>query len=152
MKIYKSSIEDKESFVKMRIELFEELGEKDEQITEEELKHELESYYLDHINKDFFCWFAEKDGKVVGVASMCMFCRIPYYQNPVGLEGYILNVYTLPEYRHYGAATKLVKEIIDFSKKGSIKRLWLNASDAGRRIYESLGFENGEENQMELFL
>lgn len=152
MRIYKSGEEDKDSFVKLRIELFDELGERDEKITEAELKRELESYYLEHINKDFFCWFAEIDGKVIGVASMCMFCRIPYYQNPVGLEGYILNVFTLPQYRKNGAASRLVKEIIDFSRKGSIKRLWLNASDAGRKIYKTLGFSDSYENQMELFL
>lgn len=151
MRINKGTIENKEEFVKLRIKLFEELGEKDENTTVEELMHETGNYYISHINKDFFCWFVEMDGKTIGVASMCVFCRIPYFQNPVGLEGYILNVYTLPEYRKCGIATKLVKEIIDFSRKGSIKRLWLNSSDAGRNIYKSLGFIE-KENEMEYFL
>ena len=90
MEIYKSSINDKENFIKMRVSLFKELGEIDENSEIEELIKETGNYYTNHIDKDLFCWFAEIDGSIVAVASMCIFCRIPYFQNPVGLEGYIL--------------------------------------------------------------
>ncbi len=151
MEIYKSTIKDKEHFVKMRIALFEELEEIDENTEIEELVRETGNYYASHISKDFFCWFAKIDGHIAAVASMCIFCRIPYFQNPVGLEGYILNVYTLPKFRKKGAASKIVSEIINFSKKSSIKKLWLNSSEAGKGIYKSLGFkENNDE--MILFL
>ncbi|WP_293960313.1 GNAT family N-acetyltransferase, partial [uncultured Fusobacterium sp.] len=98
-----------------------------------------------------YCWFIEIEEKIVAVASMCTFCRIPYYENPVGIEGYILNVYTSLNSRKKGLATKLVKEIIEFSKNNSIKRLWLNSSEAGKNIYKSLGFIE-KENEMEYFI
>ncbi|RGY63953.1 GNAT family N-acetyltransferase [Fusobacterium ulcerans] len=151
MEIYKSSINDKENFIKMRVSLFKELGEIDETSEIEELIKETGNYYTNHIDKDLFCWFAEIDGKIAAVASMYIFCRIPYFQNPVGLEGYILNVYTLPEFRNKGAASKLITEIIAFSKNSAIKKLWLNSSEAGKEIYKSLGFKEND-NEMELFL
>lgn len=151
MDIYKSTIDDKENFVKLRVSLFKELKEIDENTEIEELVRETGNYYTSHIDKDLFCWFAKINGNVVAVASMCIFCRIPYFQNPVGLEGYILNVYTLPEFRKKGAASKLVNEIITFSKNSAIKKLWLNSSEAGKDIYKSLGFREND-NEMELFL
>ena len=151
MDIYKSTIDDKENFVKLRVSLFKELKEIDENTEIEELVRETGNYYTSHIDKDLFCWFAKIDDNIIAVASMCIFCRIPYFQNPVGLEGYILNVYTLPKYRKKGAASSLINEIITFSKKSSLKKLWLNSSEAGKDIYKSFGFKENN-NEMELFL
>jgi len=151
MNIYKSTIDDKENFIKLRVSLFKELKEIDESTEIEELIKETGNYYTSHIDKDLFCWFAKIDDNIAAVASMCIFCRIPYFQNPVGLEGYILNVYTLPKYRKKGAASSLINEIITFSKKSSLKKLWLNSSEAGKDIYKSFGFKENN-NEMELFL
>lgn len=57
-----------------------------------------------------------------------LFSRIPYLGNISGREGYILNIYTLPNYRKKGMAGKLVNTIIDYAKENEIKRLWLNSS------------------------
>ncbi len=151
MDIYKSTIDDKENFIKLRVSLFKELEEIDETTEIEELIKETGNYYTSHIDKDLFCWFVKIDNNIAAVASMCIFCRIPYFQNPVGLEGYILNVYTLPKYRKKGAASSLINEIITFSKKSSLKKLWLNSSEAGKDIYKSFGFKENN-NEMELFL
>lgn len=151
MDIYKSTIDDKENFIKLRVSLFKELEEIDESTEIEELIKETGNYYTSHIDKDLFCWFAKIDDNIAAVASMCIFCRIPYFQNPIGLEGYILNVYTLPKYRRKGIASSLINEIITFSKKSSLKKLWLNSSEAGKAIYKSFGFKENN-NEMELFL
>ncbi len=139
MEIYKSTINDKENFINMRVSLFKELGEIDENSEIDELVKETGTYYTTHIDKDLFCWFAKINDRIVAVAY------------PVGLEGYILNVYTLPEFRKKGAASKLITEIIAFSKNSTIKKLWLNSSEAGKEIYKSLGFKEND-NEMELFL
>ncbi|WP_308576418.1 GNAT family N-acetyltransferase [uncultured Fusobacterium sp.] len=151
MKIVLGSEKNVEEFIKLRMELFKELGEIKEKDNIEELIWETKQYYLQHIKKDLYCWFIEIEEKVVAVASMCTFCRIPYYENPVGVEGYILNVYTSLNSRKKGLATKLVKEIIEFSKNNSIKRLWLNSSEAGKNIYKTLGFIE-KDNEMEYFI
>ena len=149
MKIILGSEKNVEEFIKLRMELFKELGEIKEKDNIEELIWETKQYYLQHIKKDLYCWFIEIEEKIVAVASMCTFCRIPYYENPVGVEGYILNVYTSLNSRKKGLATKLVKEIIEFSKNNSIKRLWLNSSESGKNIYRSLGFIE-KDNEMDI--
>lgn len=69
MDIYKSTIDDKENFVKLRVSLFKELKEIDENTEIEELVRETGNYYTSHIDKDLFCWFAKINGNVVAVAS-----------------------------------------------------------------------------------
>lgn len=97
-------------------------------------------YFLNHINKDLFCFGVQKDGKVVSTAYLCMFSRLPSPENLSGQEGYILNVYTLPQYRKNGCAKVLLEEIICFCETNKIERVWLNASEQGAPVYTACGF------------
>lgn len=140
-----------DEFCHLRIELFEELGEihKCRDITE--LKSATKQYYMSHINKVLLCWGIFQERKLVSIGSLCLFARIPYEENLSGLEGYILNIYTLPLYRKCGFANQILDMIIEYSKKNHINRLWLNSSEQGKKLYAKRGFVN-KENEMELFL
>ena len=62
-----------------------------------------------------------------------------------GRQGTIVNVFTEPQWRRRGIASRLVKEIIAWSKNEGLDRLLLHASDDGRSVYERLGFIAGNE-------
>ena len=62
-----------------------------------------------------------------------------------GLEGLIVNVYVDPLYRRQGLARQLLAAIIDWAPGAGIVRLVLHASPQGRPLYESLGFQAGNE-------
>lgn len=140
-----------DDFCKLRLQLFEELGEissvKDIQSLEEATK----TYYCSHIDKDLISWCIKSDHEILAIASLCLFSRIPYEGNLTGLEGYILNVYTIPTFRKRGLAKRLITEIIEYAKENQIKRLWLNSSQDGKEIYYKSGFTM-KNNEMELFL
>lgn len=140
-----------DEFCHLRLELFEELGEihKGSDITE--LKSATKNYYMSHINKDLLCWGIFQERKLVSTGSLCLFSRIPYEENISGLEGYILNIYTLPVYRKHGFANQILDTIIEYSKKNQINRLWLNSSEQGEKLYAQRGFLN-KGNEMQLFL
>lgn len=140
-----------DEFCHLRIELFEELGEIHKDIDITELKSATKQYYMSHINNDLLCWGIFQERKLVSIGSLCLFSRIPYEENLSGLEGYILNIYTLPPYRKRGFANQILDMIIKYSKKNQINRLWLNSSEQGKRLYAQRGFVN-KENEMELFL
>lgn len=140
-----------DEFCHLRIELFEELGEIHKGRDISELKSATKQYYMSHINKDLFSWGIFKKGKLVSIGSLCLFARIPYEENLYGLEGYILNIYTLPHFRKCGFANQILDKIIEYSKKNNIKRLWLNSSEQGKKLYAQRGFVK-KENEMELFL
>lgn len=140
-----------DEFCHLKMKLFSELGEICEGQDISELKLLTEQYYLTHINKDLLCWGILQDNSLVSIGSLCLFTRIPYAENPTGLEGYILNVYTESNFRNCGFANQILDCIIAYSKKQGIKRLWLNSSAQGRRIYSEKGFVN-KDNEMEIFL
>jgi len=57
-----------------------------------------------------------------------------------GRHGTIINVFTEPEWRRRGVAALLLQRIIDWSREVHLDRLVLHASDAGRALYEKMGF------------
>ncbi|WP_311775394.1 GNAT family N-acetyltransferase [Nostoc sp. UCD120] len=89
---------------------------------------------------EFLAWVAEVDSQIVATSSLVFFQRPPYNGNLSGLEAYIMNVYTIPMWRGQGIATALLKEIISFMRATKAKRLWLHATEDGKRIYEKLDF------------
>jgi len=62
----------------------------------------------------------------------------------------ILNVYTEPEYRRRGIARQIMEVMIAWCKKEGFTRVTLHASDHGRHLYESLGFEPSNEMRLNL--
>ena len=59
---------------------------------------------------------------------------------PSGKTAYISSMYTLPDYRRQGIASRLLTLIIGEAKERLCQRIWLNASDMGRPLYRKFGF------------
>ncbi len=57
----------------------------------------------------------------------------------------VVNVYTEPEWRGKGIARALMTALMDWSVGEGFDRVLLHASDAGRPLYESLGFASTNE-------
>lgn len=151
MFIKRLNIEDVESFLHLRLKLFYELQEIERDDDVEKLKNSTMEYYLKNIDKTLITYGVIEKDKIVSIGSLCLFERIPYIENLSGKEGYILNIYTLPEYRKEGYGKEIIKKLIEYSKDIGIKRLWLNTSNEGKKLYSKLGFKN-KENEMEIFL
>jgi GNAT superfamily N-acetyltransferase len=62
----------------------------------------------------------------------------------------ILNVYTEAGYRRRGIARQIIETMISWCTRQGLARLTLHASEDGRRLYESLGFEPSNEMQLNL--
>lgn len=140
-----------DDFWLLRKELFEELGEISECMDTSELELATKQYFLSHINRDLISWGIFQQKKLVAIGSLCLFTRIPYKGNLIGLEGYILNIYTSPQFRKCGYANQILDTIIEHSHKNNIRRLWLNYSEQGKYLYTKKGFTK-KDNEMELFL
>ena len=59
---------------------------------------------------------------------------------PHGRQAIVLNVYTEPAWRHRGAAELLMRRVMAWAGEAGMHTLVLHASDAGRPLYERLGF------------
>lgn len=65
-----------------------------------------------------------------------------------GRHAIILNVFTLPHWRRQGVAALLLQRIIDWARAERLDRLVLHASEAGRSLYERLGFVGTNEMRL----
>jgi len=65
-----------------------------------------------------------------------------------GRHAIILNVFTEPEWRRQGVAVLLLQRIIDWARTERLDRLVLHASEAGRSLYERLGFVYANEMRL----
>jgi GNAT superfamily N-acetyltransferase len=65
-----------------------------------------------------------------------------------GRHAIILNVFTDPPWRHQGVAVLLLQRIIEWARTERLDRLLLHASEAGRPLYESLGFVGTNEMRL----
>ena len=112
----------------------------------------LSSAYLATAMADgsFRAWLATDGDRVVAGGAVVV---SPWPAHPYDLEcrrATILNVYTDPEYRRRGVARRVTQAIINWCQREGFARVTLHASDDGRRLYESLGFEASNEMSLKL--
>jgi GNAT superfamily N-acetyltransferase len=78
---------------------------------------------------------------------------VPWPGNPsdrLQQRAFILNVYTEPEFRRRGIARAVVGAMVDWCRARGFHSVRLLASDAGRPLYQSMGFLPTQEMKLEL--
>jgi ribosomal protein S18 acetylase RimI-like enzyme len=157
MEIYKKfkvkyrriSIRDIEDLVEFRIRFLNELRvefrkrflnesikiPKDEET--ELLKKELRKYFSNTIpSNDFIGWIAENKNKKLAVGGLVVW-RLP---GIYGKRGFIWNMYTVPEARRQGIATRLLAELIREAKSLGLGFLRLRSAEKAISLYKKAGF------------
>ncbi len=138
--IRRATVDDVDQLVQLRLLLFEETGELVERDASA-FPEAIRAFLIKSLpQKSFLAWIAESNSRIVASSGFVPFERLPVPENLLGKEGYILNMYTLPEWRGQGLATTLLQEIISYAKETGIRRLWLHATEVGRPVYEKIGF------------
>lgn len=141
MEVRAATVQDVETLVRLRIEMFREMGWLTGSVTEADLITASREYFSAMIPaRRFFAWLAADDGKIVGSSGLIFLCKPPTPDNMSGREGYIMNMYTLPEYRRRGVATALLGECVRFARSMGAGRLSLHASSLGKPVYQKFGF------------
>ena len=66
------------------------------------------------------------------------------------VQPFLLSMYTEPEWRGRGLASRIVDEAVNWSKKNGYAAIMLHASPMGRRLYLRQGFKRTWEMKLEL--
>jgi len=91
-------------------------------------------------------WIVEDDGRVAGSAGMLLVDWPPHPFHPdTSQRAYLLNVFVEPEFRRQGLAHRLIEQCVAEAKRRGVRVVTLHASDAGRPVYEKLGFHSTSE-------
>ena len=106
----------------------------------------LEKYFTKQYEENSFVeWLAEDSGKIIGTAAICFIEFPPSFTNRSGIKGYVTNMYTVPECRGAGIATKMLELIIEEAKNREVSTVLLAASSKGAPVYQKSGFQKAEE-------
>ncbi|MBD3918383.1 GNAT family N-acetyltransferase [Paenibacillus sp. PR3] len=89
-------------------------------------------------------WVADDKGVVISTVCFSLCRLMPRFDNPSGIVAYMSNVYTLPDFRRQGIASKLISEAIGDLKMQGIRKILLHSSDMAKPVYEGLGFIEGK--------
>lgn len=103
----------------------------------EESRH----YYARALADDTHVGYLAFDGeRFVGAGAVSYYRVMPTYHNPSGVKAYIMNMYVRPEYRRRGIATRMLDLLVKDARSRGVVEITLEATDAGRPLYEKCGF------------
>lgn len=150
--IRETCADDLEEILVHRRLMFYDMGHRENEVLEAMVRSSrpfIRRYLEEH---SYQGWFAiAPDGRVAAGAGLLITDHVSGPLSPEQVRrAYLLNVYTYPEFRKQGLARQLTERAIQWCRKEGFKILWLHASDYGRPLYESLGFE--PTNEMKLIL
>lgn len=87
-------------------------------------------------------WVIEDKGKIVSSGAITFVSFVP---NPLDLSSkvaYLHSMYTERSHRNKKCAQRIIQSAITYCSSNGIKRVLLNASDAGQPVYHKIGFRS----------
>lgn len=105
------------------------------------LRNSLISYF-NNAMADNTCisYLATCNNIVAGVGSMVFREQPGNFKNPSGKVGYVMNMYTLPDFRKRGICTGILNALVDEGTKMGITAFELHATKEGEPLYLKNGF------------
>ncbi len=106
------------------------------------LRYQLNTYFST-MTKENNCIsiIADCDGQIAGIGSLLLRNMPGNFKNPSGKWGYIMNIYTVPEYRRQGICTGILHRLLQEGEKLGITAFELQATPSGEPAYRKCGFE-----------
>ena len=137
----KATLEDIDELTQTRIEVLRAANQLPDDTDMSEVKRQSFEYYQKALGDDSHIAYLIYDGnRFVGAGGVSFFQVMPTYHNPSGNKAYIMNMYTVPEYRRKGIAYKTLDLLVNDVLNRGITSIALEATDMGRPLYEKYGF------------
>ncbi|SDN23985.1 GNAT family N-acetyltransferase [Acetanaerobacterium elongatum] len=152
MTVRVAETKDIDTLIKLRLEYLAHHFGRLEPKAEQALRAQLQGYFSAHLNHDFLAVLCEDSGKVVSTAYLAINEKPANPRFITGKTATVLNVYTYPEYRKRGCATQVLELLIQCAKNMNISYIELSATEAGKPLYEKLGFQVWQQPETEMRL
>ena len=143
MTIRKTSANDIETLMQIRLEMLRIVNGMDEKSTFDKTLLECSRDYI--LKGEQTTVFAMDGDKIAGCASLSYINVMPTFDHPTGKRAHLMNVYTRSEFRRRGVGKMMVEFLIEEAKSRGVTEISLDATQMGHPLYKSLGFnDNGE--------
>ena len=117
------------------------------------LRQSLKQYFTRSLkNETFVSWIAEYENKSIGFSGMIIREQPGNFEVPNGKTGYILNKFTIKEFRKNGIGSLLFQKLIDEAKQKELDKIELHATNDGEPIYRQFGFIEPHDKALEIIL
>lgn len=112
-------------------------------MTDKALLESNRHYYVTHIpDRSHIALVASIDGIDCGCGAVCFSEELPSPDNPDGKCAYLMNIYVREAYRNRGIAHIIVSHLLDIAMERGCDKIYLETTDEGRPLYQSLGFRD----------
>jgi GNAT superfamily N-acetyltransferase len=150
IRIRKAGAGDLESILHHRRAMFEEMGECSKHL--DGIEAASADYFRGALTTGAFQgWLGETvDGEVVCGGGIAIVAWPGFPGEKRGRRASILNMYSEPGRRSRGLAKRLVETMLAWCRAEGFGSVYLHASEFGRPLYESIGFEATNEMHLKL--
>lgn len=148
-----ATLNDVELLVQSRIDFLEDHWGKQEKTSVEKLRPELSTYFKTMVGSgEYIAILAKHESVLVAVGGIVLRWQPGSFKIPEGKIGYVMNMYTVPEFRRQGVSSKILNLLLDESKKRGYKVFELHATKSGEPVYIKNGFYKHTEPTYRRFL
>jgi GNAT superfamily N-acetyltransferase len=141
---------DIQALVALRRALFESMGYDDPVLLDRMAEASARYFAVSLPRGEFRAWVAEADGDIVASGGLVIHSVPPTAYNLAGQEGYIMNMYTQPQWRRQGIGTAILRAILDYLREQGISLVSLHATPDGQQLYERQRFKSSNEMRLRL--
>ncbi len=100
-------------------------------------------FYEKHIaDGTHYALVVEHGGADCGCGAACFTDELPSPDNPSGRCAYLMNIYVREAFRNHGLAHQIVSCLIEEAKNRYCGKIYLETTNDGRPVYQSLGFRD----------
>lgn len=149
MEIKKAEIVDLKIVVKLKMDMFTEVGSI--ALLRDNAEEQIYEKYKELYQEEKGChYLVYENNSIVACGGAVIKEDVPFCFFKTPMYGYIIDVYCIPEKRRNGYASKIIEELIKWLKSKGVKTIKLKPSAAGKHLYEKFGFYDSGE--MELWI
>ena len=146
----KATIEDIDELVRTRSIVLRAANKLSDDVDMSLVEKESYEYYMRALETgEHIAYLVYDNETFIGAGGVSFYQVMPTYHNPTGKKAYIMNMYTVPEYRGQGIAFHTLDLLVKDAREQGVTQIALEATDMGRLLYEKYGFVKMED-EMEL--
>jgi GNAT superfamily N-acetyltransferase len=156
IRLREASIRDISVLAVHHRKMFMEIWENKEDHLDPEKANKIEKAYVTKLetemkNGNCVAWVIEAKERVISSGAVTFISLVPNPSDLSSKVAYLHSMYTEKSYRNKKCAQQIIQKVIHLCASQGIKRIMLNASDAGLPVYQKLGFRSAPDT-MRLFI
>lgn len=123
-----------------RMEVLEDVFAEDEPWSRVTMREANAAFLEKHLGDGLVYGIASINGEDAGCGALCMQTELPSPDNPSATSAYLMNIYTCEPFRGQGVGHRVVSWLVAQARERGAGKIYLEATEAGCPVYESLGF------------